>query len=104
MKILVAIVIGQLVGLLGWLDPLFIPLVLVGPPVTGAVAAARRVPLLPLVALWASAGVNMIWTDYVVNREDVAFHVVVTAVVSLLAAAGWGVVAALKRRSSVGAQ
>lgn len=87
-----AAVLGQLVGLLGWIDPLFVPLVLAGPPVTGAVAATRQVGLSWVVVLWVSAGLNMVWTDWVVNREDVAFHVVVSVLMALLAAAGFGAV------------
>ncbi len=97
MRIIAALVIGQLVGLLGWFDPLFIPLILVGPPVTGAIAASRRIPLVLVVLTWASAGGNMIWTDYLVNHEDVAFHVVVSIIVSVLAALGYGVVALARR-------
>lgn len=42
-SLVAAAVLGQLVGQLGWIDALFIPLVLLGPVVTGAVAAARSV-------------------------------------------------------------
>ena len=91
-KIIVAAALGQLVGLLGWIDPLFIPLILVGPLVTGAVAASRGLRAAWPAVLWFSAGVNMIWTDWAVNQEDVAFHVIVTVVATLLALAGWGVV------------
>jgi hypothetical protein len=91
-RLVVAAVVGQLVGLLGWIDPLFIPLVLLGPVVTGAVAAARRFGLLPVAVLWFSAGLNMAWSDWVVNREDVGFHLVLSVVMPVLAAFGFGVV------------
>jgi hypothetical protein len=97
-KIVVALVAGQVLGLLGWIDPLFIPLALIGPLVVGAVAAARGVPLAPVVVLWLSAGLCMLWTDWVVNREDVVFHVVVAVVMTVLAAVGYGIVAVLGRR------
>ena len=87
-----AALIGQLVGMLGWIDPLFIPLVLLAPVVTGAVAAARRLPYVWVAVLWVSAGINMVWTDWVVNHEDVAFHLAVSALMPLLAAVGYGVV------------
>ena len=96
-QIVLAALLGQLVGLLGWIDPLFVPLVLVAPPVVGALGAARRVALLPVVVLWVSAGLNMLWTDWVVNREDVAFHALLAVVMGVLAAAGWGLVTLLKR-------
>ena len=87
-----AAIVGQLVGQLGWIDPLFIPLVLLGPVVTGAVAAARRISYTWIAVLWFSAGINMLWTDYLVNHEDVGFHAVVSIVMPLLAGLGYGVV------------
>lgn len=89
-KLIIAAVLGQFVGLLGWLDPLFIPLVLAGPLVSGAYAATKRLPAVWPAVLWLSAGVNMLWTDWVVNREDVLFHVVVAGVMVVLTLIGWG--------------
>ena len=90
--LVVAVVVGQAVGALGWIDPLFVPLVLLGPVVTGAVGAARRVPFLLVAVLWCSAGLNMAWSDWLVNREDVAFHLLLSVVMPLLAAVGYGAV------------
>lgn len=97
-RLWVAVVLGQLVGLLGWVDWLMFPLVLVGPVVVGALAAVRGLPVLWPAVLWASAGVNMLWTDWLVNREDVAFHLAVAVVTALLAAASWGVATLVARR------
>ena len=91
-SLVAAAVLGQLVGLLGWIDPLFIPLVLLGPTVTGAVAAARRTTYVWVAVLWCSAGINMAWTDYVVNHEDLGFHLALSVVMPLLAGVGYGVV------------
>lgn len=91
-RLFVAAVVGQFVGLLGWIDQLFIPLVLLGPVVSGAVAAARRVSYPWVAVLWCSAGINMIWTDWVVNHEDVIFHLALSVVMPLLAGIGYGVV------------
>jgi hypothetical protein len=44
--------------------------------------------------LWCSAGINMAWTDYAINHEDLAFHLVLSVVMPLLAGAGYGVVRA----------
>ena len=88
----IALVAGQLVGLLGWADPLFVPLILLGPTLTGAVVAWRRGPAWFAPVLWASAGVNMLWTDWLVNRQDVAFHLGVAVLTAVLAAAAWSVV------------
>ena len=41
--VLYAAVLGQLVAQLGWIDPLFVPLVLAAPPLTGALLAVNRV-------------------------------------------------------------
>jgi len=79
------------------LDPLFLPLVLLGPVVSGAVVAARDVDYRWIATLWASAGVNMAWTDWVVNREDVAFHLALAVVMPLLAGVGFGVVSLARR-------
>ena len=91
-SLVTAALLGQLVGLLGWIDPLFIPLVLLGPMVTGAVAAARRLSYAWIAILWCSAGLNMTWTDWLVNHEDVVFHLVLSAVLPLLAGLGFGAV------------
>ena len=95
--LLAAAALGQFVGLLGWIDPLFLPLVLLGPVVSGAVMAARDVDYRWIAILWASAGVNMAWTDWVVNREDVAFHLVLAVVMPLLAGLGFVVVSLARR-------
>ena len=91
-NLLVAAVAGQLVGLLGYVDPLFVVLVVAGPLVTGAIAAARGVRAAWPAVLWASAGLNMLWLDWVVAREDVAFHAALSVVTALLALAGWSAV------------
>ena len=93
-NLVVAVLLGQLVGLLGWIDPLFIPLVLVGPVIAGAVAAARGTTYLWIAVVWCSAGINMAWTDYVVNHEDVVFHLALAVIMPLLAGVGFGVVRA----------
>lgn len=91
-SLVAAAVIGQIVGLLGWIDLLLFPLILLGPVVTGAVAAARRTSFAWIAVLWASAGVNMLVTDGIINNEDYAFHAAVTVVMVLLAGIGFGVV------------
>jgi hypothetical protein len=91
-SLVAAAVIGQLVAQLGWIDPLFIPLVLVGPLVSGAIAASRDVRFAWIAVLWISTGVGMAWSDWVVNREDVAFHLALAVIMPLLAGVGFGVV------------
>jgi hypothetical protein len=100
-SLVAAALLGQVVGLLGWIDPLFVPLVLLGPVVTGAVVAARGTSYWWAATLWCSAGLNMAWTDWVVNREDVSFHLALAVLMPLLAGVGYAVLrlAARIRRS-----
>jgi hypothetical protein len=101
-QILVAAVVGQLVGLLGWIDPIFIPLALAGPLVVGAVAAARRVPVVLVAVLWFSAGLNMMVMDWLITGEDVVFHLVLGVVMAGLAVLGHAVVSVVARRREGG--
>lgn len=101
-SLVLALGLGQLVGLLGWVDPIFLLLVLAGPPVSGAVAAARGVPCRWIALLWCSAGLCLAWTDWVVNREDVVFHLGLSLVMPALAAGGWAVVRLLTRFTAQG--
>lgn len=93
-----AAILGQLVAQLGWIDPLFIPLVLAGPPLSGAILASRRVGYTWVAVLWASTGLGMLWSDWIVNHEDVLFHLALALVMPLLAGIGWGVVRVSQRR------
>ena len=97
-QIILSAVLGQLVGLLGWIDALFIPLALAGPLIVGAVAAARRMPVVVVAVLWVSAGLNMAVMDWLINREDVAFHLVLSVFMAGLASLGHTVVSILARR------
>lgn len=96
-----AAVLGQAVGLLGFIDPFFIPLVLLCPVVTGAIAAANGVRYVWIASLWVSAGLCMAWTDWLLNREDVAFHLGLAVVMPLIAGAGYGAVRLVRRRTTV---
>ena len=97
-KLLYAALLGQLVAQLGWIDPLFIPLVLAGPLLTGAILASRGVCYAWVAVLWASAGVGMAWSDWVVNQSDVVFHLALAVLMPLVAGIGWGVVRLTRRR------
>ncbi|HEY0904179.1 MAG TPA: hypothetical protein VGE14_09850 [Marmoricola sp.] len=91
-RTLAVFLIGHVGGLLGWIDPLFIPLALAGPVLIGGIAAARNARLSDVVLLWVSAGLCLTWTDWVVNQEDVVFHLVLTVLMPSLAAAAFGLV------------
>ncbi|RYC14588.1 hypothetical protein [Nocardioides zhouii] len=97
-RLVLAAALGQLVAQLGWIDPLFVPLVLAGPLLTGAVLAQRRVGYAWVATLWASTGIGMTWADWLVNREDVMFHLALAVVMPLIAGIGWGVVKVTARR------
>lgn len=97
--LVISIAAGVCVGALAWIDPLFVPLVLAGPPISGALAALKGVAFRWVATCWALAGVSMIASDWIVNNEDKLFHVVLTAVMVGLSAIGWGTVRLLRRRS-----
>lgn len=99
-RVLYAVLLGQLVAQLGWIDPLFIPLVLAGPPLTGAILATRRVGFTWVAVLWASTGIGMAWSDWLVNRSDVGFHLALAVIMPLLAGIGWGAVRLSQLRST----
>ena len=87
-----------LAGLL-WIDPLFLPLVLVGPIVTGVVAARMDV-VRPAAVAWFAAGLITLAIDWAVNDEDQVFHLVMavwTAAVTL--GVGAATVRTLRRRA-----
>lgn len=95
--LVLSLVAGVAIGQLGWIDALFIPLVLAGPLATGAVAAARHVALRWIALTWLAAGITMLVGDEIVNHEDVLFHGVLSVVMAGLAAAGWSTVVLLTR-------
>lgn len=97
-RLVTAAALGHLAGLLGWIDTIYIPFVLAAPIVTGAIARSQGVPYTLVAVFWASAGLVMLWTDWLVNQEDVLFHLATSIVMPLLAGAGFGVTAVFTRR------
>ncbi|HSS81634.1 MAG TPA: hypothetical protein VLK24_10600 [Gaiellaceae bacterium] len=90
-KLVYAILGGAAIGALAWLDPIFIPLVLLGPLVSGFVVGRRGGEWRYLALAWAIGGVSMLVSDWIVNNEDRAFHAAITvAMVALASAAWWG--------------
>ena len=80
--VLSAIVIAAV----AWIDPIFVPLVLLGPLVSGVVAGRRVVAPRQMAAVWFLAGLLMLASDLLINHEDVAFHAVVAIVTAGIAA------------------
>jgi hypothetical protein len=91
------ILAGLVLSALFWIDPLFIPLALLGPIVTGAMAAWTARGLRFVTVLWLVAGLGATISDYVVNQEDVVFHLLLTIVMIGLAAGAWSAVRAIRR-------
>jgi hypothetical protein len=78
------------IGTLAWIGPLFIPLVTIGPLVSGLVAGAYGVDSRTVALVWFLAGMVMLVSDLVINNEDVAFHAVLAVFTAAVAAgAAW---------------
>jgi hypothetical protein len=94
---------GLVVSALFWIDPLFIPLALLGPIVSGFVLGWRGTALRAVVVLWLVAGIGAVVSDFVVNREDVVFHLVLTVLMVALGAGAWWVASRIGgRRAAYG--
>jgi hypothetical protein len=95
-----ALVVGLSISALFWIDPLFIPLVLLGPAVTGALAGMRRLPRSWIVLVWLVAGLGAVVSDWLINRSDVVFHLVLTGFVVGLATGAWAIAVRFRRREA----
>jgi hypothetical protein len=95
------IVGGAVIAALSWIDPLFVPLVLVGPIAHGAVEGWRGTPWRRVAGTWLLAGLLMTITDAIVNQEDVVFHLVLGLVTAAIAAGCWWLASALARRAGI---
>jgi hypothetical protein len=95
-----AVLAGIVLSALAWVDPLFLPLVLLGPIVTGVVWAIRRQSWRGPALSWAIAGAGMLVSDWIVNQEDQGFHAVLTLVMVGLLRLAHLVVSAVVRRTS----
>jgi hypothetical protein len=82
------------IGALAWIDPLFVPLVTLGPLVSGVIAGAMGVETRTAALPWLLGGLLMLLSDLVINGEDVLFHAIVALVTAAIAAGA----AALGRR------
>ena len=98
-----AVLLGLVVTALFWIDPVFIPLAVLGPLVVGAVAGARGEQWLWIAVVWIVAGVGAVVSDFVINHEDVVFHLVLTVIMVGLASLAWGVARAVRSRRELAA-
>lgn len=71
---------AALIAALAWVDPLFLPLIGLGPIVSGLAAGATGTPPRTVAVVWFTAGLLVLVSDLVINGEDVAFHAVVALV------------------------
>ena len=95
-----SIATGLAIGGLAWIDPLFIPLVLAGPIITGAIAGARNIAFRWVALAWTVSGISMLTSDWILNNEDRIFHTGLTIVMVGLASLGWLAASRLGRRKS----
>jgi hypothetical protein len=77
---------------------LFIPLVTLGPLVSGLAAGANGVAARVVALVWFCGGLLMLVSDLAINGEDVAFHAVVAVFTAVLAAGAAAAGALLRRR------
>jgi hypothetical protein len=83
-------VAALVIGALAWIDPLFIPLVLLGPIVSGLVAGAYGVDSRTVALVWFLGCMLMLLSDLVINHEDAAFHAVLSVFTAAVGAgAAW---------------
>jgi hypothetical protein len=83
-----------MIAALAWIDPIFIPLVTIGPLVAGLAAGAMGVDARTAALPWFLGALLVLVSDLVANGEDVLFHAVVAVFTALVAAGA----AALARR------
>ena len=72
-------------------DEWFFAIALLGPLVTGLVAAACRQNWRLVAAAWALSGTFWLAIDWILNNEDQAFHIVLALLMVALTALGAGI-------------
>jgi hypothetical protein len=97
-----AVVLGLVITALFWIDPVFIPLALLGPLVYGVWAGIKRYAWRWPAIVAVVSGLGAVVSDWLVNHEDVVFHLVLTVVMLALASLAWAVAgrAASARRAA----
>jgi len=99
-----AIVTGAVLSALFWIDALFVLFVLLGPLLVGAFAGWRRYRWMWPATVFVVAGLGAVVSDWLINREDVGFHLVLTLLMVGLALLGWVVARTFgSRRARAGA-
>ena len=88
---LTAVVLGLIVTALFWIDPIFIPLAFTGPLVWGGFAGSQKLPWQWPLTVSLVAGLGAVVTDFVINHEDVVFHLALTFTLCALAWSAWSI-------------
>jgi hypothetical protein len=86
------------IAALAWIDPLFVPLVTLGPLVAGFAAGMAGVEIRTAAIPWFLGGLGMLVSDLVINNEDVLFHAVVALFTAAMAAGAAALGGMLRRR------
>jgi hypothetical protein len=81
-------------------DEWFFAIVLLGPIAHGIAVGVRHGDTRLAAATWAACGLFWLVLDWIINREDVAFHAVLALVMAGLVALGAGIVRAARRIAS----
>jgi hypothetical protein len=88
---LTAVALGLVVTALFWIDAIFVPLALAGPLGWGGFAGSQKLPWQWPTTVSLVAGLGAVLSDYVVNEEDVAFHLAMTFTLVALAWSAWSI-------------
>jgi hypothetical protein len=86
------------ISALAWIDPVYIPLITLGPVLSGLAAGAVGADARLVALTWFAAGVVVLLTDLAINQEDVAFHAVVAGLTATLGGAFAALGGRLRRR------
>jgi hypothetical protein len=89
------------IAAVAWIDPLYLPLILLGPVASGLVAGAAGAAPRTMAATWFAAGILVLLTDLLINHEDVAFHAVVAAITAALAGGAAMIGARRRKRTAI---
>jgi hypothetical protein len=81
-------------------DEWFFAIVLLGPIAHGIAVGVRHGDTPLAAATWAACGLFWLVLDWIINREDVAFHAVLALAMAGLVALGAGIVRATRRITS----
>ena len=88
---LTAVVLGLIVAALFWIDSILIPLAFLGPLVWGGFAGSQKLPWQWPLTVSLVAGLAAVVTHFVINQEDVVFHLALTFTLCALAWSAWSI-------------